>query len=85
MADTYEQKDMTGSLFDNDKAGNDARPDMRGSVTIDGTKYSISAWHNESKGGKKYVSLKVSEWQERPAQPQVNGSAQTSLDDNIPF
>lgn len=79
----YEQKDMTGSLFENDKAGNDARPDMRGSVTIEGTKYSISAWHNESKAGKKYTSLKVSEWQDRPAQ--TNGAAQKSLDDEIPF
>ena len=81
----YEQKDMTGSLFENDKAGNDARPDLRGSVTIDGTKYSISAWHNESKAGKKYVSLKVSEWQDRPAQGQMNGATQQSLDDSIPF
>jgi len=81
----YEQKDMTGSLFDNDKGDNQNRPDMRGSVTIDGTKYSISAWHNESKAGKKYVSLKVSEWQDRPAQGMANGSAQTSLDDSIPF
>ena len=81
----YEHKDMSGSLWENDKAGNDARPDLKGSVTIDGTKYSISAWHNESKAGKKYTSLKVSEWQERPAQPQVNGSAQQSLDDSIPF
>lgn len=79
----YEQKDMTGSLFENDKAGNDARPDMRGSVTIDGTKYSLSAWHNESKAGKKYTSIKVSEWQDRPAQ--TNGAAQKSLDDEIPF
>lgn len=79
----YEQKDMTGSLFENDKAGNDARPDMRGSVTIDGTKYSLSAWHNESKTGRKYTSLKVSEWQDRPAQ--TNGAAQKSLDDEIPF
>ena len=79
----YEQKDMTGSLFDNDKGDNQNRPDMRGSVTIDGTKYSISAWHNESKAGKKYTSLKVSEWQDRPAQ--TNGAAQKSLDDEIPF
>jgi len=79
----YEQKDMTGSLFDNDKGDNQNRPDMRGSVTIEGTKYSISAWHNESKAGKKYVSLKVSEWQDRPAQ--TNGAAQKSLDDEIPF
>jgi uncharacterized protein (DUF736 family) len=79
----YEQKDMTGSLFDNDKGDNQNRPDMRGSVTIEGTKYSISAWNNESKAGKKYVSLKVSEWQDRPAQ--TNGAAQKSLDDEIPF
>ena len=79
----YEQKDMTGSMFDNDKGDNPNRPDMRGSVTIDGTKYSLSAWHNESKAGKKYVSLKVSEWQDRPAQ--TNGAAQKSLDDEIPF
>jgi len=83
MADTYEQKDMTGSMFDNDKGDNPNRPDMRGSVTIDGTKYSLSAWHNESKAGKKYVSLKVSEWQDRPAQ--TNGAAQKPLDDEIPF
>lgn len=79
----YEQKDMTGSLFDNDKGDNQNRPDMRGSVTIEGTKYSISAWNNESKAGRKYVSLKVSEWQDRPAQ--TNGAAQKSLDDEIPF
>ena len=79
----YEQKDMTGSLFDNDKGDNQNRPDMRGSVTIEGTKYSISAWKNESKAGRKYVSLKVSEWQDRPAQ--TNGAAQKSLDDEIPF
>lgn len=83
MADTYEQKDMTGSLFDNDKGDNQNRPDMRGSVTIEGTKYSISAWNNESKAGRKYVSLKVSEWQERPAQ--TNGAAPKPLDDEIPF
>ena len=78
----YEQKDMTGSMFDNDKGDNPNRPDMRGSVTIDGTKYSLSAWNNESKAGRKYVSLKVSEWQEKP---QTNGAAPKSLDDEIPF
>lgn len=77
----YEQKDMTGSLFPNDKGDNQMRPDMRGTVTIDGTKYSLSCWNNESKAGKKYVSIKVSEFQERPA---TNGSAQ-SMDDEIPF
>lgn len=84
MAD-YEQKDMTGSLFPNDKSDNQSRPDMRGTVTIDGTKYSLSAWNNTSKGGKDYMSIKVSEFQER-SQAASNGAATQSSDfDEIPF
>ncbi len=82
----YEQKDMTGSLFPNDKGDNELRPDMRGTIMVGGTKYSLSAWKNESKAGKKYVSLKVSEFIERPAN---NGAAtdpaNNSIDDEIPF
>lgn len=77
----YEQKDMTASLFPNDKGDNDKRPDMTGSMTMDGTKYSLSAWKNESKAGKSYLSIKVSEWQEKPVQ---NGASK-SMDDEIPF
>lgn len=77
----YEQKDMTASLFPNDKGDNEKRPDMTGSMTMDGTKYSLSAWKNESKAGKQYLSIKVSEWQERPAS---NGATQ-AMDDEIPF
>jgi uncharacterized protein (DUF736 family) len=77
----YEQKDMTASLFPNDKGDNEKRPDMTGSMTMDGTKYSLSAWKNESKAGKQYLSIKVSEWQERPA---ANGATQ-AMDDEIPF
>jgi uncharacterized protein (DUF736 family) len=77
----YEQKDMTASLFPNDKGDNEKRPDMTGSMTMGGTKYSLSAWKNESKAGKQYLSIKVSEWQERPAS---NGATQ-AMDDEIPF
>lgn len=77
----YQMKDMTGSLFENDKGDNTMRPDMRGTIMIDGTKYSLSAWNNESKGGKKYLGLKISEWQEKPAN---NGNGQ-AMDDEIPF
>lgn len=77
----YQMKDMTGSLFDNDKGDNNMRPDMRGTIMIDGTKYSLSAWSNESKAGKKYLGLKISEFQEKPAS---NGAGQ-AMDDEIPF
>ena len=77
----YQMKDMTGSLFVNDKGDNDKRPDMRGDVMINGVKFSISAWNNESKAGKKYLGVKVCEWQEKPAS---NGAGQ-AMDDEIPF
>ncbi len=77
----YQMKDMTGSLFVNDKGDNDKRPDMRGDVMINGVKFSVSAWNNEAKNGKKYLGLKVSEWQEKPAS---NGAGQ-AMDDEIPF
>ena len=81
----YEQKDMTGSMFQNDKGDNAARPDMRGTVTINGVKYSLSAWNNVAKSsGKEYISIKVSEFEERQ-QGQSNGAANQSLDDSIPF
>ena len=82
----YEMKDMTGSLFPNDKGDNQMRPDMRGTVMVGGVKYSLSAWKNESKAGKQYVSLKLSEFVERP---ESNGMAAAPaakpLDDEIPF
>lgn len=86
----YQMKDMSGSLFPNDKGDNQARPDMRGTIMIDGQKYSLSAWNNESKAGKQYVSLKVSEFVERPesngmAAAPSSAPAQQSLDDDIPF
>ena len=80
----YVQKDMTGSMFPNDKGDNPNRPDMRGTVTIGGTKYSLSAWHNEAQStGNKYLSLKVSEYQEKSAQPATASNQQ--IDDSIPF
>lgn len=48
----YEQKDMEGSLFKNEKREKDSQPQMQGSCTIDGVKYWISAWTNEGKGDK---------------------------------
>jgi len=82
----YEQKDMTGSLFHNDKGDNQNRPDMRGTVKINGTKYSVSGWNNESKAGKKYLSLKVQEFTENPmGNGNTQKPAQQPLVDEIPF
>jgi len=79
----YEQKDMSGALFPNDKGDNDKRPDMRGTVVVNGKKYSLSAWSNVAQSsGKKYLSLKLSDFVERPADAPMKPQP---IDDEIPF
>ena len=76
--------EMRGALFRNSKGDNDKRPDMRGDITINGTKYSLSAWSNVPKnGGDKFLSIKVSEFIEKTAAPETQPAA--SMDDDIPF
>ncbi len=56
----YEQRDNSGSLFKNDKEGNESRPDYKGSVMVGGVEYWLSAWIKEPKsGGQKYMSLSL--------------------------
>ncbi len=52
----YEQKDGQGSLFKNDKDGVENRPDLKGSITIAGKQYWLSAWTKEGDKGK-WLSL----------------------------
>lgn len=49
-------KDGQGTLFRNDKDGNDKRPDYRGELVIDGRTYELSGWVKEGNKGK-WVSL----------------------------
>lgn len=62
---SYEQKNNTGSLFANDKGGNQNKPDFKGSIVVDGKSYWISAWEKVSSKGTNWISLSV-ELQTRP-------------------
>lgn len=64
---SYEMKEGQGSLFKNDKKGNDKRPDYRGECLINGEKLEISAWIKEGKKGK-FMSLSIKAPQERGSQ-----------------
>ena len=55
---SYQQKDNTGSLFANDKREKETQPNAKGSATIDGVEYWLSAWTNTTNDGKKYQSIK---------------------------
>lgn len=55
---SFQYQPGSGSLFTNDKEGNDKRPDYRGDINIDGKNYRIAGWIKEGKKGA-FISLKV--------------------------
>lgn len=63
---TYETN-LTGVMFENDKAGNEKRPDWKGSMEIDGVHYWCSGWSRQSAKGP-LISMKL-EKKENAAAP----------------
>lgn len=63
----YEQKDMSGSLFKNDKRENDQQPNGRGSAKIDGVEYWMDAWTKTTKNGEKWQSFQFKRKDAKPA------------------
>lgn len=50
-----------GVLFKNEKKESDRQPDYTGKLNIDGVDKELAAWIQTSQGGKKYLSIRVSE------------------------
>lgn len=82
----YEQKDMSGTLFKNDKREKDSHPHAKGTALIDGVEYWVSAWTKEGQKGK-FQSLSFQRKEQRQASPpqQTNRPDPRELDDEIPF
>lgn len=54
------QNSYRGALFERpENKDNENKPDFTGDVEIEGLKFRISAWHNESKGGNQYLRLSL--------------------------
>lgn len=53
----YEQRDMNGSLFKNNKREKDTHPNAQGTAMIDGVEYYVSAWTKKDKNGNPWQSL----------------------------
>lgn len=80
----FTQKDNSGALFKNDRKEKDTQADYKGTAKIDGVEYWLNAWINESRDGKKYMSLLFNPKEERrEPKPKVVGG--TDYDDEIPF
>lgn len=77
----FEQKNNTFSLFENDKKGNDRRPDYSGKGLIDGEEMKIAIWKKVSKSGIPYLSGTVEKTEKTEPEPEV--AKETT--DEIPF
>jgi hypothetical protein len=80
----YELKDGQGSLFMNDKGGNEKRPDRRGELNIGGVIYKLSGWLKDGSKGQ-WLSLKA-EVKETTAPAEQQRTAPAIDDDSsVPF
>lgn len=57
MADRYELRDMTGSLFKNDKPKKENSPPYTGRIKVEGKEYWMNGFINEKKDGTKYFGF----------------------------
>jgi len=86
----YEIKELTGSLFDNNRKEKDTHPNKTGSCKIDGKEYWISAWVKFDEQGRERFSLAFKLKEEkadkpRPEKPTQSVQRSASIDDDIPF
>ena len=82
---SYEMKSNSGSLFSNaENKKTDKHPDYKGSCLVEGKKMNISAWINESKAGKRYMSLKFDEFKPKDSSGVVYDTTATNSSE-IPF
>ena len=83
----YEQKDMSGSLFKNNKREKDTHPNATGTCMIDGVEYWVSAWTKYDKNENPWQSLAFKRKEDKPdVAPKGNKSKFSDDDaDSIPF
>jgi len=83
----YEPKPGSFSLFKNDKAGVETRPDYTGDgMALDGTPIRISAWIKDGAKGK-YMSCNIQPKEAKQEAKQERQSSQGAMPDDadIPF
>ena len=79
----YEQKDMSGTLFKNERREKDTHPHATGTALIGGVEYWVSAWTKEGKSGK-FQSLSFRRKEEKRPDGTVKHNP-GNLDEDVPF
>ena len=87
----YEQRDMSGSLFKNDRKEKPNHPDYTGTIMVGSVSFYLSAWIKKSQSGKTFMSLAVKA-QDKKAETTTTTPAKggfrvsnNDMDDEIPF
>jgi len=70
----YEQKEMQGSLFKNNKKTTELHPDYTGKLKVNGVELQLSAWVAKTKAGETYLNIKAKE-----TTPSVNTGSQDNF------
>lgn len=63
----FEPKDMTGTLFVNDKKEKDTHPDRQGYLIVEGRKLWLSGWLKKKDGKDPFLSLSC-KWADEQAE-----------------
>lgn len=71
-----------GVIFKNEKKASDKHPDYQGTINVDGKDKAISLWVKDSKAGKKFFSVAISEPYVKQEEKQV---VSKDLEDGLPF
>lgn len=83
----YEQKDMTGSLFVNERKQTQSHSDWQGSIKIEGKEYWLAGWAKTGQKGD-WISLSVKPKEVKPTEQPKSPPKQVTLTDletDIPF
>lgn len=82
MAGDFQHKELSGSLFRNDRKEHENHPDYRGDCLIGGKQYWVSGWIKENSRGK-WLSLAFTDKNggfSKPDKPKPNPTF-----DDVPF
>ena len=89
MSEKQYDNEKKGVLFKNKERRDDKDPAYQGQCTVDGTEWWLAAWINETRDGKKYMSLRFTAKQAKDIKGAVTHKEperrQPDFDDEIPF
>ena len=60
MAEGFQQRELSGSIFKNQRKDQPNQPDYRGDCLINGVPMWVSGWIKETRAGDKFLSLAFS-------------------------